>query len=106
MQAVIVAVIVVLAACYATWTLMPRSVRARLATRVVGFARARGRLSDDEAIALSGRIIGGGCGNCDSRGLCSRQDVAPPTASVLRQLPVPPRDDCDADAARPGGVRT
>jgi hypothetical protein len=103
MQGVIVAVIVVLAACYATWTLMPRSVRARLASRVVGFARARGRLSDDEAIALSRRIIGGGCGNCDSRGSCSRKEPAP--SPVLRHLPGPAHDECAADAARPRGMR-
>jgi hypothetical protein len=106
MQAVTVAIVVVLAACYATWTLMPRSVRARLAARVVGWMRARGRLSDDEAVALSRRMIGGGCGNCDSRASCTGRDIAPPTRSVLRHMPVPPGDECDADAARPRGTRT
>ena len=106
MQAVIVAVIVVLAACYATWRLLPQSVRAGLASRLLGFLRARGSLSDDDAIALSRRMIGGGCGNCDSRGSCSRQDVAPPGASVLRQRAVLPRDECDADAAHSRGMRS
>ena len=105
MQDVIVTVIVVLAACYATWRLLPQSVRAGLASRLVGFLRARGRLSDDEAIALSRHMIGGGCGNCDSRGSCSRQALAPPAASVLRHLPAPPRDEC-ADAAHSRGMRT
>ena len=106
MQAVSVAVIVVLAACYATWTLLPPSVRARLASRAVGWMRARGRLSDDEAIALSRRMIGGGCGTCDTRGSCARKDAAPPPASVLRHLPGPPRDECEANAALPRGRRT
>jgi hypothetical protein len=106
MQAVIVAVIVVLAACYATWRLLPQSVRARLASRVVGFLRARGRLSDDEAIALSRRMTAGACGSCDSRGSCARKQSALPPASVLRHVPEPPRDDCAADAAHSRGMRT
>ena len=106
MQTLTVAIIVVLAACYATWRLLPQSVRASLASRLVGFLRARGRLSDDEAIALSRRMTVGGCGNCDSRGSCSRQDLAPPAASVLRHLPAPARDECAADAAHSRGMRT
>jgi hypothetical protein len=106
MQTVTVAIIVVLAACYATWRLLPRAVRAGLASRLVGFLRGRGRLSDDEAVALSRRMTGGGCGNCDSRGSCSRQDVAPPAASVLRQRAVLPRDECDAEAAHSRRMRT
>ena len=105
MQTVTVAIIVVLAACYATWRLLPQSIRAGLASRLVGFLRARGRLSDDEAIALSRRMTGGGCGNCDSRGSCSRKDPAPSPASVLRHLPRPPRDESSADAGRPRGMR-
>jgi hypothetical protein len=106
MQALTVAVIVPLAACYATWRLLPQSVRAGVVSRVVGFLRARGRLSDDEAIALSRRMTGGGCGNCDSRGSCARKQPVLPPASVLRHLPASPRGECAADAAHSRGMGT
>ena len=87
MQAATIAVIVALAAVYATWKLMPRAVRARLASRVVGWARRRGRLSEDDAALLSRRLNAGGCGSCDSCGSCSPKDAAASDASVIRHLP-------------------
>jgi len=105
MQAVTVAVIVALAAAYATWRLLPQSVRVPLVSRVVRFMRARGRLSHHEAIALSRRMIGGGCSNCDSVGSCSRKDLSTSRASVLRHVPRLPQE-CDADAAHRPGMRT
>ena len=87
MQTAIVAVIVALAAVYATWKLMPRAVRARIASGVVGLARRRGRLSEGDAERLSRRLNAGGCGSCDSCGSCRPKDAAATDASVMRHLP-------------------
>ena len=97
MQAAAVAVIVVLAAVYATSKLMPRAVRARLASGVVGWARRRGRLSENDAAQLSRRLTAGGCGACDSCGSCSSKDAAGSDASVVRYLPHASCGGCDPD---------
>ena len=97
MQAVAVAVIVALAAVYATWKLMPRAIRARLASGVVGWARLRGRLSEDDAALLSRRLTAGGCGSCDSCGSCGPKDAAASDASVMRYLPHASSGEPDPD---------
>lgn len=100
MQAAIVAVIVAVAVAYATWKLMPRAVRVRLATGLVGWARRRGRLDDDAAARLARRMTAGGCGSCDSCGTCSPKDAAASDASVLRYRPGAADGEGGRDRAR------
>jgi hypothetical protein len=97
MQAAAVAVIVALAAVYATWKLMPRALRARLASGVVGWARRRGRLTEDGATLLSRRLNAGGCGSCDSCGSCGPKDAAASEASAMRFLPQLSGDEREPD---------
>jgi hypothetical protein len=89
LQEIAVFAIVALAAGYATWKLMPRALRARLAQATVGWAQRRGRLSDEQAAALARRLTASGCGQCDSCGTCGPAPAppAPSDASVLRFTP-------------------
>jgi hypothetical protein len=87
MEQAAVFVIVAMAGLYAAWKLMPRALRARLTRAGVGWARRRGRLSDDEAAALARRLSASGCGSCDSCGSCASAPPVAPDASVLRIVP-------------------
>ena len=87
MQQAAVFVIVAVAGLYAAWKLMPRALRVRLTQVGIGWARRRGRLSDDEAAALARRLTASGCGSCDSCGSCSTTPAVTPDASVLRFEP-------------------
>ena len=87
MQQATVFLIVALAGLYAAWKLMPRALRARLARAGVGWARRRGRLSEDKAAALTRRLTASGCGSCDSCGSCAGAPAAAPDAPVLRIVP-------------------
>jgi hypothetical protein len=71
MQEIAVFVMVALATLYALWKFMPRGLRARLAGATAGWARRRGRLTDDGAAALARRLTAGGCGNCKSCRACA-----------------------------------
>ena len=66
MEQVLVAVIVVLASAYATWTMMPRALRTRIAIAVVGLSRRAG-LKGSGAAQLAERISASpGCTGCES----------------------------------------
>jgi hypothetical protein len=93
MEQAAVFVIVALAGLYASWKLMPRALRARLAQAGVGWARRRGRLSGDEAAALTRRLTASGCGSCDSCGSCVTKPGAAPDTSVLRIVPTGSQPD-------------
>jgi hypothetical protein len=87
MQQAVVFAIVAVAGLYAAWKLMPRALRVRLTQVGVGWARRRGRLSDDEAAALARRLTASGCGSCESCGSCATPPAVAPDASVLRYAP-------------------
>jgi len=86
MQELAVFVIVGLAASYAAWKLMPRTLRARLAHATVGWMQRGGRLSDQDAATLARCLTGSECGNCKSCGSCGPAEKSTGTsdASVLR----------------------
>ena len=66
MEQVLVAVIVVLAFAYATWTMMPRALRTRIAFAVVGLCRRAG-WGGAGAARLAERISASpGCTSCES----------------------------------------
>lgn len=77
-QEITVFLMVALAAVYAVWKFMPRALRGRLAQVTVGWARRRGRLSDDGAAALSRRLTASGCGTCESCRACGPDVAATP----------------------------
>ena len=87
MQQAVVFVIVAVAGLYAAWKLMPRALRVLLTRAGVGWARRRGRLSDDEAAALARRLTASGCSSCDSCGSCAQVPTAAQEISVLRIVP-------------------
>jgi len=93
MQEIAALVIVAFAATYAAWKLMPRALRARLAQATVVWARRRGRLSDDQAVALSRRLTASGCGSCDSCRTCGPERA--PDASSLRFVQGPARNELE-----------
>ena len=66
MEQVLVAVIVVLAFAYATWTMMPRALRTRIAVAVVGLCRRAG-WEGSGAARLAERISASpGCTSCET----------------------------------------
>lgn len=66
MEQVLVAVIVVLAFAYATWTMMPRALRTRIAVAVMGLCRRAG-WEGSGAARLAARISASpGCTNCET----------------------------------------
>jgi hypothetical protein len=68
-QQIVVFAIVALAFGYASWKLMPRAWRTRLAQSAVRWMQGRG-LSQAGATALERRLSTSGCGECDSCGTC------------------------------------
>lgn len=92
MQELAVFLIVLLAAAYATWKLMPRALRVRFAQSVVARARRDGRMSDREAAALARKLTASGCGSCDTCGTCGPEPAAAPAVkrdAVLLRFPPP-----------------
>ena len=89
MQTIAVFAIVALAAAYATWKLLPRALKGRLAEQVVRSARRRAGLSDRAAAALSQRLNRGGCGSCDACDTGGAKAAAAAGAAVVRHLPRP-----------------
>ncbi|MBK8740444.1 MAG: hypothetical protein IPM02_13365 [Betaproteobacteria bacterium] len=83
-QQIAVGVIVALAALYATWKLLPRGLRVRLAQAVAGRARRGGWLDPGAAATLARRLAAGGCGSCDSCGTCAPESLAAQDATVVR----------------------
>ena len=84
LQQIAVGVIVALAALYATWKLLPRGLRARLAQAVARRARRGGWLDPAEEASLARRLAAGGCGSCDSCGTCAPESLAAQDATVVR----------------------
>ena len=70
MEQVLVSVIVVLAFAYATWTMMPRALRTRMAVAVIGLCRRAG-WERAGAARLAERITTSpGCTSCESCNGC------------------------------------
>ncbi len=84
MQSVAVALIVVVAAVFACWRLMPRAWRVGLASSLARGAQRHGRLSQDDADALARKLAVGACGSCDSCGTCAPTPVTPAGQKVVR----------------------
>jgi len=76
MQTLTVFLIVVAAALYAAWRLMPRAWRGRLGVGAARLGHRRAPLSDADAAALARRLSAGGCGSCDSCGSCGTKTPA------------------------------
>lgn len=82
MQSLAVALIVVAAAVFACWRLMPRAWRVGLASSLAAGARRHGHLSQDRADALARKLAVGACGSCDSCGTCA--PATPAGQKVIR----------------------
>jgi hypothetical protein len=85
-EAILVGLIVLAAALYAGWTLLPAAVRLRLAQRVGAWGRRPGRASwlqrASTAVETAARKRAGACGDCSA----VQADPPPPPR------PDPPRD--------------
>jgi hypothetical protein len=68
LEAILVGLIVLAAALYATWTLLPASVRLRLAGRIGAWGRSPGRAGwlqrAAAAVEAQARRRAGACGDC------------------------------------------
>ena len=69
-EAIVVGLIVIVAALYTTWTLLPAAVRLRLALRVGDWGRRPGRAGwlqrVSTAVETAARKRAGGCGDCSA----------------------------------------
>lgn len=84
MQSLAVALIVVAAAVFAGWRLMPRAWRVTLASSLASGAQRHAHLSQDNADALARKLAVGACGGCDSCGTCAPAPVTPAGQKVVR----------------------
>ena len=66
MEQVLVSVIVVLAFAYATWTMMPRALRTRIAVAVVGLCRRVGWKGSGAARLAEQITSSPGCTSCET----------------------------------------
>ncbi|MFO1415304.1 MAG: DUF6587 family protein [Burkholderiales bacterium] len=89
MQTFAVTVIVLAAASFAAWRLMPRTWRVRLAAALAARAQRHAHLSEDEAATLARKLATGACGSCDSCGTCAPAKPADATAPLHYLPPVP-----------------
>ncbi|MFO1397382.1 MAG: DUF6587 family protein [Burkholderiales bacterium] len=89
MQSLAVALIVLAAAVFACWRLMPRAWRVALASRVATGARRHAHLSQASADALARKLATGACGSCDSCGTCAPTPVTPAGQKVVAIVPRP-----------------
>ena len=70
LEALLVGLIVLAAALYATWTLLPAAVRLRIAQRVGAWGRRPGRAAwlqrASTAVEMAARKRAGACGDCSA----------------------------------------
>ena len=80
-QNIVVALIVALAACYATWRWMPAGWRRTAAKKLASVTQRAGLVDQARADRLAASLAkNSGCGACDTCGACGKADAKQPPA--------------------------